>query len=65
MKKPDLTKETEATLMKTLTDMRESVRSFRFSTAGSVGRDVKAFRTNKKGIARILTELSLRRTKKN
>lgn len=36
---------------------RGVVRDFRFSTAGSATRDVRAVRTAKKNIARALTEL--------
>ena len=60
MKKQDFTKETEAHLTQTLGKMREEVRAFRFSSAGSAARDVKSLRANKKGIARVLTELHKR-----
>lgn len=61
MKKQDFTKEKDEDLKKTLVNMREEVRTFRFSTAGGVARDVKALRANKKDIARILTELNARK----
>ena len=60
MKQTELKKETDANLAKTLAAKREEVRAFRFSVAGSAARDVKALRTNRKDVARILTELRLR-----
>jgi ribosomal protein L29 len=60
MKKQDFTKEKDADLMNTLTKKREELRMFRFGTAGSATRDVKALHTNKKDVARILTELAAR-----
>lgn len=60
MKKQDFKKNTDADLIKTLAQKREELRTFRFGTAGSVSRDVKAFHTNKKDVARILTELNVR-----
>lgn len=61
MKKTDFTKEQDAELMKTLAAKRGDVRGFRFGTAGSAKRDVRALRANKKDIARILTELNKRK----
>lgn len=58
MKKHDFKKNTDAELTKTLIEKREEVRAFRFGTAGSVARTVKTLHTNKKDIARILTELN-------
>lgn len=60
MKKQDFTKEQDADLMKTLAVKREAVRGFRFGVAGSATRDVRTLRTDKKDIARILTELNTR-----
>lgn len=60
MKRTDFTKERNTNLVKTLAAKREEVRGFRFGTAGSAARDVRALRANKKDIARILTELNKR-----
>jgi ribosomal protein L29 len=60
MKKPNFKTNTDEELIKTLADKREEVRAFRFSTAGSAARDVKALHTNKKDVARILTERNAR-----
>jgi ribosomal protein L29 len=60
MKKTDFTKEKDADLMKTFAEKREALRAFRFGTAGSTTRDVKALHINKKDVARILTELKAR-----
>ena len=54
-------KEKNITDLKTLlAEKRESVRAFRFGMAGSTSRNVKATRTTKREIARILTEMTLR-----
>lgn len=45
-------------LVKALNEKREDLRNFRFGSAGSKTRDVKAGTTAKKDIARILTELN-------
>lgn len=60
MEYADIQKKTEADLTKALADKREELRAFRFGGAGSRTRDVKAGRTIKKVIARILTELRMR-----
>ena len=56
----DLQKKSEKDLNKMLTEKREVLRSFRFGTAGSKTRDVKAARQNKREVAQILTELTAR-----
>lgn len=50
-------------LGKTLNDKRESLRNFRFGSAGSKTRNVKEGRTVRKDIARILTEMNSRNKK--
>ena len=60
MKKEDFTQKKDEELHKMLAEKREEVRAFRFSNAGSATRTVKALRTNKKDIARILTHMRIR-----
>lgn len=56
----DIKKKNEKDLAKLLTEKREEVRTFRFNIAGSNTRDVRAVRTAKRDVARILTELNAR-----
>lgn len=56
----EITKISEKELLKTLEEKRKAVREFKFGNAGSKSKDVKASRNNRKEIARILTELSVR-----
>lgn len=56
----DITKKKDAELASLLREKREELRTFRFHSAGSALRDVRAARTNKKTVARILTELAAR-----
>ncbi|MBX9906845.1 50S ribosomal protein L29 [Patescibacteria group bacterium] len=44
-----------------LTEKREEVRVFRFGTAGSKVRDVRAQRKTRRMIARVLTEMNARK----
>lgn len=60
-KKKDLKNNNDKDLQKELSEKRESVRTFRFGIAGSKVRNVKEGRDTKKQIARILTELNLRK----
>ena len=60
----EFTKKSEKDLQKMLKEKREELREYRFNTAGSQTRDVKAQRNVKKEIARILTELNGRRLEK-
>lgn len=60
MKKETFSKITEADLTKLLTTKREEVRKLRFDMAGSRGKNTKAITALRKGVARILTELSAR-----
>lgn len=56
-------KKSEKDLMKMLSEKREEQRQLRFGTAGSATRDVRAVRTNRREVARILTELNARNKK--
>lgn len=62
MKMKDITEKKDAELTALLAEKREELRTFRFNTAGSALRDVRTARTNKKTVARILTELRARTT---
>lgn len=53
-------KKSEKDLVKMLSEKREEQRQLRFGTAGSATRDVRAVRTNRREVARILTELNAR-----
>jgi ribosomal protein L29 len=57
-KKQDLTKHTQAELMKLASDKREELRVLRFGASGSKNRNVKAARTLRKEVARALTAAS-------
>jgi ribosomal protein L29 len=50
-------------LMKLITEKREAIRHFRFGSTGSKTKNVKLGRTLRKDIARIMTELTIRKTK--
>ena len=56
----DIQKKDDKGLMELVKDKREAVRNFRFSSSGSSVRDVRQVRTDKKEIARALTELNVR-----
>jgi len=53
----------ESDLGKFLSEKREALRVFRFGISGSKVKNMKEGMTIRKDIARILTELSLRRSK--
>lgn len=57
----ELTKETPESLQKMIADKREALRVFRFEGAGSRRRNVREARTLRKGIARVMTELTARK----
>lgn len=59
--KQDITGKSDKDLIAIVATEREAVRTFRFGTAGSATRNVRAVRTAKKEIARALTELNRRR----
>jgi ribosomal protein L29 len=48
-------------LTKIIAEKREMVRHFRFGSTGSKTKNVKLGRTTRKDIARIMTELSIRK----
>ncbi len=56
----DFKKETPESLKKSLSDMREQLRIFRFEGAGSRRRNVREGRALRRDIARALTELRAR-----
>lgn len=51
-------------LNKLIAEKREGIRAFRFGSTGSKTKNVKLGRTLRKEVARIMTELTLRRTVK-
>lgn len=51
-------------LQKMIALKREDLRNFRFGSAGSKTKNVKLGKTTKKEIARIMTELSIRKHEK-
>ena len=52
---------TEKDLNKLIAEKREEVRLFRFGSTGGKAKNVKFARTTKKDVARIMTELSIRK----
>lgn len=48
-------------LVKLVAEKREAIRAFRFGSTGSKIKNVKLGKTLKKDVARIMTELSMRR----
>lgn len=60
----ELKQKTDLDLMKLVKDKKEELRLFRFGSAGSRAKNVKAGKAFKKDIARIETELSARRVAK-
>lgn len=60
-KKKNLKNKNSEDLQKELSEKRESVRLFRFGVAGSKVRNVKEGRDTKRQIARVLTEVNLRK----
>ena len=50
-------------LMKLISEKKEVIRLFRFGSTGSKQKNVKLARTTRKDIARIMTELTMRKTK--
>ncbi|HEY9583374.1 MAG TPA: 50S ribosomal protein L29 [Candidatus Paceibacterota bacterium] len=51
----------EKDLNKLISEKREVLRHFRFGSTGAKTKNVKLARTTKKEIARVMTELSLRK----
>lgn len=65
MAKTDLQKKSTADLVKDITTKREELRKTRFSTAGAGAKDVMKVRNTRKEIARLLTELNVRKQSLN
>ncbi|MFH1402422.1 MAG: 50S ribosomal protein L29 [Patescibacteria group bacterium] len=61
-KKTDLKNKIDKDLHKVLSEKRTGLREFRFGLSGSKTRNVKKGRNTRKEIARILTELNVRKT---
>ncbi len=64
-KKTDLQKKSTADLTKEIAEQRNELRKTRFSTAGAGGKDVMKVRNTRKDIARLLTELNVRKAALN
>jgi len=62
MKKTDLKKKIDKDLNKILSEKRTELREFRFGLSGSKTKDIKKGKNLRKEIARVLTELNLRKT---
>jgi ribosomal protein L29 len=63
MKAKEIKTKNDAELTKMLTEARTKLRDFSFGMTGSQGKNTKTGRETKRGIARILTELTLRSKK--
>jgi len=63
MKKTDLKNKIDKDLNKTLSEKRAELREFRFGLSGSKTKNIKKGKNLRKEIARILTELNLRKSK--
>lgn len=61
MKMKDIKKQTDKDLAKLLAEARATVRQFRFDVAGSKVKNIKEGANAKRLVARILTEMSLRK----
>ena len=61
MKNNEIKKLSHKELLKTLDEKRKAVRQFRFDITGSKVKNLKEGETIKKDVARILTELTLRK----
>ena len=59
-----LKEKSEKELEKALSEERESLRKFRFNISGASAKNGKEGKDHRKNIARILTEINSRRTKK-
>ncbi len=60
MKMQEIRAQDDTALTKLLSETREELRKFRFNIAGSALRDVRAARTNRRTVARVLTEQTAR-----
>jgi ribosomal protein L29 len=61
MKKTDFKKYSVEDLHKEIAEKRESLRNFRFGSAGSRSRNTREGRNLRKEVARLMTELSVRK----
>jgi ribosomal protein L29 len=61
MKKTDFKKYSVEDLHKEIAEKRESLRNFRFGSAGSRSRNTREGRNLRKEVARLMTELSIRK----
>lgn len=62
MKMNDINKLSDKELEKLLLEKRTAIRQFRFDVTGSKAKNVKGGSNMRKEVARILTELALRKT---
>jgi len=60
MKTPDIKKKSDADLITLLGELRETARQIRFGVSGNV-KNTRALSETKKSIARIMTEVTLRK----
>jgi ribosomal protein L29 len=62
MKMKEITTKTVVDLNKLIAEKQESLRTFRFGTAGAKTRNVKEGRTIRKDIARMMTAISMKKS---
>jgi ribosomal protein L29 len=62
MKMKEITTKTVADLNKLIAEKQESLRTFRFGTAGAKTKNVKEGRTIRKDIARMMTAISMKKS---
>ena len=62
MKMKEITTKTTADLNKLIAEKQESLRVFRFGTAGAKTKNVKEGRTIRKDIARMMTVISMKKS---
>ena len=65
LKSRELNDKTDGDLNKTLRELRESLRKFRFGASGSKVKNIKEARNLKRDIARVLTEQTRRQAEVN
>jgi ribosomal protein L29 len=65
MKMKDIKKQSDKELAKLLSEARAAVRQFRFNVTGSKVKNIKEGANAKRLVARILTELNLRKKDKS
>lgn len=59
----DITTKTDLELNKLITEKREALRVFRFGSTGAKSKNVKEGRLIRKDIARMMTAISIKKTK--